>query len=139
MNPYMKNSQVFHCPSSKGQAYASRGGTDYGINHIICPSRTSTKLAEIKYPAETVIIADSDWTRSDTDYGTSNCWRINSGRHPSYFLPDRHNGGANIAYVDGHAKWHSIQRDPNSTYVGPIPYTFTPQDVCWYAGGAPKY
>ena len=139
MNPYMKNAQVFHCPSSKGQAYTGGTRTDYGINYLICTARGSTKMAEIEYPAETVIIADSDWTRSTTDYGCSNCWRINSSRHPSYFLPDRHNSGANITYMDGHAKWHKIARDPNSTYVGPIAYTFTPQDVCWYADGRPKY
>jgi len=141
LEPYVKNAQVFHCPSSKGQACTASTGTDYGINVRIChrnpPGRT--KLAEVKYPAETVIIADSDWTRSTADYRYCNCWRINNSRHPSYFIPDRHNGGANIIYVDGHAKWHRIMRDPNSTYVGPIPYTFTPQDVCWYASGSPLY
>ncbi len=139
--PYTNNQQVFHCPSSRGKAYTSRGGTDYGINYRICAGTDhwGTPLAEIEYPAETVLIADADWTRSTTDYHTSNCWRINNTRHPSYFIPARHNEGANIAFVDGHAKWHSITVDPNSSYVGPIAYTFTPQDVCWYPDGDPKY
>jgi prepilin-type N-terminal cleavage/methylation domain-containing protein/prepilin-type processing-associated H-X9-DG protein len=142
--PYAGNRQIFHCPNSNGQAYAWGGGTDYGINMRIAASITITagaglNMSEVKYPAETVLIADSDWTRSTTDYHTSNSWRINDSRHPSYFMPARHNEGANIAYVDGHAKWHTVKLDPNSTYIGPVKYTFTPQDVCWYAGGSPKY
>ncbi len=139
--PYSGNRQIFHCPNSQGQAYTSRGGTDYGINYLVCAG-TGTwgiPMSQIAYPAETVLIADADWTRSTTDYHTSNSWRINNGRHPSYFIPARHNEGANIAFVDGHAKWHTIKLDPNSTYIGPVKYTFTPQDLCWFPDGRPAH
>ncbi len=148
IQPYIRNWQVYLCPSSVlplSVADSTRGyGSflDYGANHIIIEvwqGAMYTKMAEIKYPAETVIIADADWTRSTDDYGCSNAWRISNGRHPSYFVPARHNGGANIVFADGHAKWHQVQLDPNSTYVGPIKYTFIPQDVCWYPSGSPKY
>jgi len=151
--PYVKNVQVFLCPSADGPAcskYFTHEGvrhyqrTDYGINQTIHRRQTSStavwyKMTVIKYPAETVMLADADWTRSKDDYSSSNSWRIDAGRHPSYFIPARHNGVANIAFEDGHAKWHSIARDPDSPYVGPVAYTFTPQDVCWSPGGAPKY
>jgi prepilin-type N-terminal cleavage/methylation domain-containing protein/prepilin-type processing-associated H-X9-DG protein len=139
MSPYVKNNQIFLCPSSDGPSYNI---TSYGMNRRIATSGATTtayKEEEIKYPSETLLIADADWTRSKTDYKTPNCWRIDNGRHPSYFIPARHNGGANIVYVDGHAKWHPIQLDPDSPYIGPVKYTFTPQDVCWYPSGSPKY
>jgi len=137
--PYMMNAQVFHCPSSKGQAYTGGTRTDYGINYRICRSRGSAAMSEIKYPAETIIMADSDWTRSTADYGCSNCWRLNIGFHPSFFIPARHNGGANITFCDGHAKWHQILLDPSRGYVGPIKFTHYPRDICWGADGYPKY
>ncbi len=66
--PYSNNQQIYLCPSSSSPAYSSRGGTDYGANYRICQrltlvtSTSSVILSDIKYPAETVIIADSDWT-----------------------------------------------------------------------------
>ena len=135
LQPYMKNQQVYVCPTSGGKGY---GGMDYGANcHIIATSAYG--LAVVKYPSETLAFADSDWTQSRDDHGNSNAWRLYSPFHPSYFIPARHNGGANMVFVDGHAKWWTIQVDPNSTYVGPIAFTVPPTDICWYASGAPKY
>ncbi|HCA48307.1 MAG TPA: hypothetical protein DEP45_13425 [Armatimonadetes bacterium] len=143
--PYSNNQQIYLCPSSSSPAYSSRGGTDYGANYRICQrltlvtSTSSVILSDIKYPAETVIIADSDWTRSTVDYTGSNAWWLQDTHHPSRFVPARHNGGANMAFVDGHAKFHTVQLDPNSTYVGPIKYTLPITDICWLVTGAPKY
>jgi len=151
--PYVKNMQVYLCPSSTldagsnwyaGYTHAYSNYMDYGMNRR-CSSRdasTIIKLAQIKYPAETFIIAEGDCTRSTSDYPYSNAWdlmAITSGRNASSFIPARHNGGANITFLDGHAKFHTIQLDPNSPYVGPIKYTLWPTDICWYADGRPKY
>jgi len=142
MEPYMKNRQVYMCASavgpnpfdSSGHAYS---GVDYGINSRICPDRIGMKMADVKYPAETLLFADSDCTRSSTDYTTSNAWTLYESFHPSRFIPARHNGGANLVFGDGHAKWHQINiRD---VYVGPVKFTYAPTDICWYASGSPKY
>lgn len=64
---------------------------------------------EIKYPAITVVFADS----FDRKVGATNAngWWIDPGygygRRNG--LSNRHNGGTNVAFADGHAKWHKTQ------------------------------
>ncbi|MFO7947224.1 MAG: DUF1559 domain-containing protein [Armatimonadota bacterium] len=137
IQPYAKNPQIFICPSG-GEIYY--GCTSYGANRLVTGRTFDTpvvKLAEIEYPAQTVLFADSSWTGSTDDYHTSNQWRLQYGHHPSFFIPARHNGGANIAFCDGHAKWHHIEE--NDIYTGPVTYTHVPRDVCWYPDGRPLY
>ena len=150
LDPYIKNQQVFDCPSGHWPSppahpnypHACGSRIDYGMNSDCATygSRTRT-LAQVQYPAETIIMFDGEWTRDPTssDHYCSNAWDMHYSYHPSRFIPDRHNGGANLAYVDGHAKFHTIQRDPNSTYVGPVPYCLVPTDVCWRPNGYPVY
>ncbi|NLJ36074.1 MAG: DUF1559 domain-containing protein [candidate division WS1 bacterium] len=153
--PYISNDQIMLCPSDTGVYSIQRPDgsgsftTNYGANHGIfqVTSWASTAryghsgytcaMAMIKYPAETLIIADSDWTRSTADYTNSNSWRIFYAFHPSFFIPARHNGGANLAFADGHAKWWTIALD--DIYTGPVKYTRPPLDICWVANGYPKY
>ncbi len=144
LDPYIKNTQVFACPSEVASGYVNAG---FQLNYAINMSLHGTgadyggKLAEVRYPAETFIIADSAWTGDAAD-GTNNFWYwyvrwgvYDGGR----FIPARHSGGANMAFCDGHAKWHKMQLDPGSPYIGPVKFTLRPTDICWETSGAPKY
>ncbi len=138
MYPYVKNLHIFVCPSKPEGSFAR--WLSYGCNGwVVRSARNAFKLPQIKYPAETVMFADSDWT-GRPDYGWSNSYNFqHSSWHCSSFVPARHNGGANYTFADGHAKWHDMQLDPNSPYVGPVKFTVCPQDLCWYLNGRPKY
>ncbi|MDH7570689.1 MAG: prepilin-type N-terminal cleavage/methylation domain-containing protein [Armatimonadota bacterium] len=141
LEPYYKNTQVFTCPSSdfvwKGQY---TGDTRYGINTILAISPTANaapiKLAQIQYPAETIMIGESDWTHSTADYGWSNSYMLSIPFHPSRFIPQRHFEGANIIFVDGHAKWYKIPLDPAYTGSGSVKQTLPPVGVKWAADGS---
>ena len=136
IEPYHKNVQVFNCPSTevtwRGQY---TGNTRYGINTIMSGNNSASMMADIKKPAETIIIADSDWTHSTADYGWSNSWMLHYNPHVSRFIPARHNGGANIILCDGHAKWYHVPLDPGYTGNGSVPLTKNPAGVLWYPDG----
>ncbi len=127
--PYVTNQPIFQCRSRA--AMASR--YSYGANINVSPfSRDPSVagfpfkaklLAEIKRPAEVILI-----TESGSDYyvspgsvtspyiynfmpGTA-CGRSETSydfRDNQLYITDwkrgRHNGGVNITYCDGHAKW----------------------------------
>jgi len=143
--PYVKNTQAFSCPSRPD--IETVNGLAYGYNlrlgyyNNASPPSSLTKLATVRYPAETIVLCDNDWTGSTVDYSSGAAY-INEICDVNYvwaFVPARHNGGANLGFVDGHAKWHQVALDPASPYVGPIPFTRSIRDLCWYASGSPKY
>lgn len=132
--PYVKNSQVWICPSWRD------GSINYGANsHVITfgaeaddPAIPSKTLAQVNKPAEVIMVIDSrtywaNYPRLVTPYiwvyvpGTA-CGRSEDAydfRGDTKIIQDwktgRHNGGINIGYCDGHSKWvsgQSLMRHP---------------------------
>jgi prepilin-type N-terminal cleavage/methylation domain-containing protein/prepilin-type processing-associated H-X9-DG protein len=150
LQPYIKNYDVFTCEA----AYDIRGSYSsqhYGCNSALCrtltsASRTPYKMAEVSFPANTMLFADSDWSNSSAAYSTNNSYVI-YGPQPdgasispphyiwSGFIPARHQGGGNLTYADGHAKWHRLQDDPRITFVCPVQPQVWPADVYYYKEG----
>jgi len=87
LEPYLKNEPIKYCPSDDtSDSYGS-----YGYNY---DAYRSHNLGNCAYPSKTILMEDY----AHTYYKGLSCWR--PGRTSS-----RHNGGANVAFVDGHAKW----------------------------------
>lgn len=113
--PYIKNKQVFVCPS----------GTpgDYGCNRALMPSggTVSPSMGQIVKPAETVLLADANARGGDVKTGNGGAWQGGCELRPltdaniaqfgpgtacdcrSLWAP-RHNEMANVTFADGHAK-----------------------------------
>ncbi|MEN6305791.1 MAG: DUF1559 domain-containing protein [Armatimonadia bacterium] len=116
--PYVKNTQVFNCPSATfnwGGAFTS--ATPIGMNASLMPCALGT----IVYPAQTMMLADTA--------GSASYVFLNSYRTDRWMSP-RHNDGANIGFVDGHAKWMKVRID-NLT-PGGYQLPFTPADGVYY-------
>jgi len=118
IHPYVKNSQCFTCPS--GTTTVS-----YNANQNALPgSHTAPgqKLGAIARPAECIMLFDSPSVRS---CGQPHGWRLDADGPWAYCygIPavderkfststyaqnfERHNGGCNYVFMDGHAKWLS--------------------------------
>lgn len=118
---YVSNKQVFFCPSFMNRDYTiAQKPTDYVLNGYCSHSRS---MAEISRPSEQVSIAERQEDFTDTDYHSCKLGDdVNGAMDPAPWnltpaqaaagLPgcaaiasDRHNGGANYGFCDGHAKW----------------------------------
>jgi len=150
LQPYIKNYDISTCEAGSD----IRGNYDsqhYGCNSDLCrtltsPSSTSYKLAEVQFPANTMLFADSDWSGTAAAYPTNNSYVIYGPQPngasispPHYiwggFMPARHQGGANMTFADGHAKWHRLQDDPRITFTCSVQPQVWPKDVYYYKQG----
>ncbi|HCU38741.1 MAG TPA: hypothetical protein DGT21_25995 [Armatimonadetes bacterium] len=106
VEPYVKNAQVFRCPSKPEQA---RG---YGWNYNNMPYRTNNPSARAALgywnrPAEVLVFAcnragaNNQYIYAYTSYPT----RWPTGLPDPHNMGTLHNDGSNVGFLDGHAKW----------------------------------
>ena len=111
VQPYCKNQQIIFCPSDRagaveiGNIFTTVGvpmapgaiqRMGYTSNFRLMPDTISlplpvVSLGEVAYPSECDMLFD----------GIYNVSMLGGGSAPD----NRHNGGVNVGYVDGHAKW----------------------------------
>jgi len=111
--PYVKNTQLFQCQSQKFTTMPyGTFATGYNYNGSSSGGCSGVALAQIGQPANTIIMYDG--------LGTMDCWWYavdHAALVSGYPGPGvawsaaqlatarRHNGGANVGFCDGHAKW----------------------------------
>jgi prepilin-type N-terminal cleavage/methylation domain-containing protein/prepilin-type processing-associated H-X9-DG protein len=112
--PYVKNTQVFVCPSGNGH---------YGVNTALMPAGaiTPVSLGQVQMPAETVALADSMMSGGDINTGMGGTFQGGTELRPitatnlvtagpaslckcRSLFAQRHNEMANVTFADGHAK-----------------------------------
>ncbi len=130
IEPYVKNSQVFNCPSMTARASVSYNGCrSYLFNELLW----AQSLGQIQSPAETVLQGEATPNTTNSSW---NFLRPSRGHRPdktdgseyatwtdaawSYFnFCTRHNDTGNVGYVDGHAKamnYNSLFANATNTY-----------------------
>jgi len=110
--PYVKNWQVFLCPSANPQD-ASSSLQQY-LDHYGYNSRIANRsMADVTSPAQIIALGDAGhWAGDLYDgwlyaYAPRSGWLGNPGTNPSLQVEanTRHNGGSNLGFADGHGKW----------------------------------
>ena len=99
IEPYIKNSQVWLCPSST----SAMGALDYGCNRSVCTEGTAAnKLARFDVPADTIVISERPGTSGASQH-PYHCAAY--GQYGCCHVQDPHNSGGNYVFLDGHCKW----------------------------------
>jgi len=104
LTPYIKNEQIWACPTRSDCGSVAGQWRSYGWNR----GTEWDKLGSFRYPAQTCMFADSAWSIAWLPIHRGCC-----GSHPNlqrgdlnpHFIGRWHNGGANMAFWDGHVKW----------------------------------
>lgn len=128
IQPYIKNSQVFYCPSDSRAVKTAApgfGNISYGWNYYwltlqggaVAYGAPGVGLAAIGSPAETVMLADSGMRFNELPY-------VVYPWYTGYYPVPIHNGGANVGFADGHSKWMKVPTPPatsEGTLITPSP------------------
>lgn len=112
--PYVKNDQVFQCPSRKftqAQMPYTTFPFSYNYNGNATGGVSGASMASVEAPASTVLLYDG-WTM-DAWWNAPDQAALLSGQvgpgvawtTTEWKLTRRHNDGANVAFADGHSKW----------------------------------
>lgn len=116
LQPYIKNNQIFFCPSDSNRntsVAASASNISYGFNYnyLVTPACTpvnygcgAVSLAAIGSVSETVMLAD---TGTNNNHYAAN-WAYDNPPGTTTGVSAMHLGGCNVAFVDGHAKWFAL-------------------------------
>ena len=100
--PYVKNEQIFMCPSS-GKAAASAHYQDYAWNYAYHGIYNCVyTLCQFVKPAEFMVLMDGANYVFQHHTHTNNA--SYAGQYSANIAP-RHNEGVNVGFLDGHAKW----------------------------------
>lgn len=141
IQPYLKSWDVLLCPSSSlrerftasdGRSYFNVSNGNYTINQGFgyrAPRGTSViTLSSLDHPADIVFATDATDQSTFFVYTTRPMWwnYVNNYAAGWYQLGDRHNGGNNIVYADGHARWQNARqsRCSESWYWPSSAYTY---------------
>lgn len=125
LDPYVKNKQIWICPSSNlptrntyGKTVCQYGWNSYYLNQGVVVTNIYTlnnapgiSLAAIQQPAHTVMMADAKGFPNRLPPNHVVTYLLPPSQPDSNFWgrPDpRHNGGAVVTLADGHAKWFSL-------------------------------
>ena len=113
IQPYVKNDQIFTCPSASNQpvAYYFAGRPFGGCQTASTDATHNRSLSVYDAPATSVMMTDGDWDAGNARphmlrvlTASWSTWNVggNCCERPTC----RHNDGANALYADGHCKWN---------------------------------
>jgi prepilin-type processing-associated H-X9-DG protein len=109
--PYVKNAQIFQCPSKRmgntfsgGLDYGANGG--YGVNAVHYAANAPTPPpgqsdGDVQYPATCIFLGETEGSEA---FANTNGTNAHNDTTWVSTANSRHNGTSNFGFCDGHAK-----------------------------------
>ncbi|HEY0072857.1 MAG TPA: DUF1559 domain-containing protein [Abditibacteriaceae bacterium] len=116
--PYVKNTQVYHCPSSMDGEFS---GLTYTMNCAI----SGVKENSITQSSSVILLDDEKLNNDGYFYADDKVGSTDQ-------MTDIHNGGGNLAFCDGHVKYYPFA-------VFPVSKTTVGQALKVRTTGAPRF
>jgi prepilin-type N-terminal cleavage/methylation domain-containing protein/prepilin-type processing-associated H-X9-DG protein len=134
IDAYMKNGQIRTCPSFKDpNSDPDRKFTGYGYNLELGDDTGGKSLASVSNPSGKVMFADCGiWNTFNAPPATTGNNTLSPLAWGGRYVHFRHNGTANVSFVDGHAKactrkYNVHPSDPNLADLAPAPNIYDVQ------------
>ncbi len=124
--PYVKNTQIFYCPS-KNSNYPGYGVSWPNImSDTSGGGRVACSLGAIDAPADALMFAEAERVSGAAIVWLYSCRRVPFGTSTDGAeyatnlipVPGRHNGGNNVGFCDGHSKWIATSTMCNNSWSG---------------------
>ena len=154
--PYVRNMDLFECPNDPhinavldspsdtcdggspnydNYCFFRKYGVSYGYNALLGQNNVSvtiwTRQVQVKAPAQTIILADGfpggEVEGGDEAAAPSSLWNFSTKKCTG--ITSTHNNGANLGFVDGHAKWMSYPVNREAVVWDPLT-NYTPSACC---------
>jgi prepilin-type N-terminal cleavage/methylation domain-containing protein/prepilin-type processing-associated H-X9-DG protein len=97
--PYLKSKDVFKCPSDPARDEAI---SSYSINGWFA---YATSMADFKNPSEIIMLAERGCNADGSPVKHLGYHPWDPNEFKSHLSTDRHSGGADYLFADGHAHW----------------------------------
>ncbi|HQK95552.1 MAG TPA: prepilin-type N-terminal cleavage/methylation domain-containing protein [Armatimonadota bacterium] len=131
LGSYTKNNQINQCPSFHAETWGRPyTGYAYNVSYIGGDPMSGIRpapLSSIQSPSETVLFCDAAYWSTYNPVGVAATNYLRAPQDPfySWIGPNvhfRHNGTANVAFCDGHAKALSSKSNvsPNDPYIADL-------------------
>lgn len=125
LQPYMKSYAILRCPNDNSINWdepiapsTAKRFTSYSLNGYLPPENSTDvhggnfpNIASIEMPASVIFLAETPDNRTG-NYFHAHSWNGEGASHwavglkyPDDIAAERHTGGFNAGYLDGHAKW----------------------------------
>ena len=113
--PYIKSAAVYICPDdargrTTGDSYAINSCVEAPVKSAVDPTkgyRQGKAIGAIDAPSAIMLFGEEDAGFGSTNDGFLN---LKFGTNSFDSFSDRHTGGSNAAFVDGHTKWYRIDQ-----------------------------